>query len=298
MKILLTGGAGYIGSHTAWAAVDSGINVVILDNLSTGILENCPPQAAFYEGDVGNAALLDRLMSENKFDAVLHFAGSIVVPESVADPLTYYRNNVTNSLTLIDACVRHDIPKFIFSSTAAVYGIPEQGTVYEDTVTCPINPYGNSKLMVENILRDVSASCGLQTGTLRYFNVAGADPQGRTGQSSPKATHLIKVAVQYLLGKQDHISLFGEDYPTPDGTCIRDYIHVSDLATAHLAVLEALRKNPENLTLNCGIGRAFSVREVLETVAKVANRPLSIVSAPARPGDHPLWSQMRTGFGR
>jgi len=287
MKILLTGGAGYIGSHTAWEAIDSGIEVVILDNLSTGICENCPPKAKFYEGSVGDAALLDQIFSKEDFDAIIHFAGSIVVPESVENPVLYYQNNVSNSIVLIDTCVRHNVKDFIFSSTAAVYGAPESDTVYEDTPTSPINPYGWSKLMIEQVLRDVSAAHDLNVGILRYFNVAGGDPKGRTGQSTPDATHLIKVAAQHAVGLCDQIYIFGEDYPTPDGTCIRDYIHVTDLARAHLSVLSAIEKRGESLTLNCGIGDGFSVKEVLETVEKAAGKKLNIISAPKRAGDPP-----------
>lgn len=287
MKILLTGGAGYIGSHTAWEAIDAGIEVVILDNLSTGVQRNCPSDAKFYEGDVGDASLLDRIFSKEHFDAIIHFAGSIVVPESVEKPIDYYQNNVSNSLVLIDACVRYNVKNFIFSSTAAVYGAPETDTVYEDTPTNPINPYGWSKLMVENILRDVSAAHGLCIGVLRYFNVAGGDPKGRTGQSTPDATHLIKVAAEHAIGSRDKIYIFGEDYPTSDGTCIRDYIHVTDLARAHLSVLSTIKANSENLILNCGIGRGFSVKEVLETIERVADKKLNIIPAPRRAGDPP-----------
>ena len=287
MRILLTGGAGYIGSQTAWEAIDSGVKVAIIDNLSTGVRENCPPDATFYEGDIGDAALLDRIFSENTFDAVLHFAGSIVVPESVEKPGEYYHNNVSNSITLINACIKHNVKRFIFSSSAAVYGIPSSDTVYEDTPTKPINPYGQSKLMVEDILHDVSAAHGLCFGALRYFNVAGADPKGRTGESPPDATHLVKIAAQHATGLRDQIYIFGDDYPTPDGTCVRDYIHVADLARAHLSVLDAIEQRNENLVLNCGIGRGFSVKEVLETVEKAANKKLNIIPAPKRAGDPP-----------
>ena len=287
MKILLTGGAGYIGSHTAWEAIDHGIDVVIIDNLSTGVRGNCPPQAAFYEGDVGDANLLDRIFSENKIDAVIHFAGSIVVPESVEKPAEYYHNNVSNSITLIEACQRHNVNNFVFSSSAAVYGMPDSGTINEDTPTSPINPYGWTKLMVEYILRDVSASSDLRYSALRYFNVAGADPKGRTGESPPHATHLIKIAAQHASGKREQVYIFGEDYPTPDGTCIRDYVHVTDLALAHLAVLKKLEESGENLILNCGISKGFSVREVLTKAEEVAGRPLNIIPAERRAGDPP-----------
>jgi len=287
MKILLTGGAGYIGSHTAWEAIDSGIEVVIIDDLSTGVRENCPKNATFYEGDVGDAVLLDQIFYENTFDAVIHFAGSIVVSESVKDPLKYYDNNVSKSVVLIEACLRHDVRNFLFSSSAAVYGEPDSDTVYEDTPKQPINPYGWSKLMVEKILQDASVAHGLRFGALRYFNVAGADQKGRTGESPPDATHLVKIAAQHATGLRDQIYIFGDDYPTPDGTCIRDYIHVTDLARAHLSVLSAIEKRDENLILNCGIGDGFSVKEVLETVEKAAGKKLNIIPGPKRAGDPP-----------
>ena len=287
MKLLLTGGAGYIGSHTAWEAVDSGVEVVILDNLSTGVRENCPPQAEFIDGDVGDANILERIFSKGEIDAVIHFAGSIIVSESVENPLNYYQNNVSNSIVLIEACIRHNIKKFIFSSSAAVYGIPNSDIVYEDTPTSPINPYGWSKLMVEQILKDVSSAHGLCYGALRYFNVAGADPKGRTGESPLDATHIMKIAAQHAVGLRDEIYIFGEDYLTPDGTCIRDYIHVTDLARAHLSVLEAIEERNENFVLNCGIGKGFSVREVIETAEIAAGHKLNIISGPRRAGDPP-----------
>ncbi|MFP4385775.1 MAG: UDP-glucose 4-epimerase GalE, partial [Alphaproteobacteria bacterium] len=216
------------------------------------------------------------------------FAGSIIVSESVEQPLAYYQNNVAKSVTLIDACLRHNVNDFIFSSSAAVYGIPEGDAVYEDTPTNPINPYGQTKLMVEAILHDASKAHGLRFGALRYFNVAGADPKGRTGESPPHATHLIKIAAQHTAGKRDKMYIFGEDYPTPDGTCIRDYVHVTDLALAHLAVLDTLGSQEENLVLNCGTGHGFSVKEVLDVVKTVADRPLNIISAARREGDPPI----------
>lgn len=287
MAVLVTGGAGYIGSHTVLGLVDRGEDVVVLDNLSTGVRRLVPEAAELIEGDVGDAALLARIFSERTIDAVIHFAGSIVVPESVADPLKYYRNNTANSRTLIEACVAAGVPRFIFSSTAAVYGIPESVPVAEDAVLSPISPYGASKLMTEWMLRDTAAAHDLSYVALRYFNVAGADPDGRSGQSTPEATHLIKVAVQAATGQRDHVSVFGDDYDTPDGTGIRDYIHVTDLAAAHLAALDHLRAGGASQVFNCGYGHGASVREVLDAVQKVAGLTLDIRQAPRRAGDPP-----------
>lgn len=287
MAVLVTGGAGYIGSHTVLGLVDRGEDVVVLDNLSTGVRRLVPEAAELIEGDVGDAALLARIFSERTIDAVIHFAGSIVVPESVADPLKYYRNNTANSRTLIEACVAAGVPRFIFSSTAAVYGIPESVPVAEDAVLSPISPYGASKLMTEWMLRDTAAAHDLSYVALRYFNVAGADPDGRSGQSTPEATHLIKVAVQAATGQRDHVSVFGDDYDTPDGTGIRDYIHVTDLAAAHLAALDHLRGGGASHVFNCGYGHGASVRQVLDAVQRVAGLTLDIRQAPRRAGDPP-----------
>jgi UDP-glucose 4-epimerase len=285
MTILVTGGAGYIGSHMALALADRGEDVVVLDNLSTGLRWAVPPAAELVEGDIGDEVLLDGLMRSRRFDAVVHFAGSIVVPESVRDPLAYYLNNTVKSRALLAATVRAGIPRFIFSSTAAVYGNPVSQPVYEDDLPSPISPYGSSKLMTEWMLRDVHAAHGLQYVALRYFNVAGADPQGRTGQSTPRATHLIKVACQAALGQRDGLEVFGTDYPTPDGTCLRDYIHVSDLAAAHVDALAHLRRGGESGIFNCGYGKGYSVLEVIRAVERVTGAPLPVSHGPRRAGD-------------
>ena len=286
-RVLVTGGAGYIGSHVLHALTDAGIPAVTVDNLSTGRRAAVPEAVPLVEGDIGSVDLLERVIREHAVDAVMHFAGSIVVPESVTHPIAYYRNNTLNSLTLLDTCVRLGVDKFVFSSTAAVYGAPETVPVGEDTPTLPINPYGASKLMTEQMLRDVGAAHGLRSVILRYFNVAGADPAGRTGQATPAATHLIKVACQALLGQRPALSIFGTDYPTPDGTCIRDYIHVSDLADAHVLALLHLRRGGESLLLNCGYGRGASVQEVVRTLEKVSGETVPASFAPRRAGDPP-----------
>lgn len=285
MTILVTGGAGYIGSHMVYALVDAGEEVVVLDNLATGFWWAISPQARLVEGDIGDEALLARLLREEKFDAVIHFAGSIVVPESVADPLGYYLNNTVKTRSLIAAAVAAGIPRFVFSSTAAVYGNPSVNPVFEDAVLDPMSPYGRSKLMSEWMLRDTHAAHGLQFAALRYFNVAGADPKGRTGQSTPRATHLIKVACQTALGQRDHLDVFGTDYPTADGTCIRDYIHVSDLVAAHLDALRYLRAGGESGIFNCGYGRGFSVLEVARAVERASGRKLDLRLTGRRAGD-------------
>lgn len=284
--IIVTGGAGYIGSHAVWALIDAGANVTIIDNLTTGHRWAIPGQAEFCEGDVGDISFLNEVLSARDYDAVLHFAGSVVVPESVENPLKYYRNNTAATRTLLEAVVTNAVPYFIFSSTAAVYGVPDVSQVSEETPKNPINPYGMSKLMSEAMLADVSAAHGLSYAALRYFNVSGADPQGRTGQSTDGATHLIKVATEAALGKRDGVAIFGTDYPTADGTGVRDYIHVWDLVTAHVAALEYLMSHPgENLTMNLGYGRGYSVREVLQAVEKVSGVTLNISEEPRRVGD-------------
>ncbi len=285
MTVLVTGGAGYIGSHMVYTLVDAGERVVVLDNLTTGFDWAVAPGAKLVTGDIGDQALVARIIKEHGVDAIIHFAGSIVVPESVADPLGYYRNNTVNSRALIECAVQGGVKNFIFSSTAAVYGNPARVPVAEDDPTIPMSPYGSSKLMTEVMLRDAGMAYGLQYVALRYFNVAGADPQGRTGQSTKGATHLIKVAVETALGEREKIDVFGTDYETPDGTCIRDYIHVSDLARAHLEALSYLRGGGASVTLNCGYGRGFSVLEVIDTVKRVSGVDFKVVLAGRRPGD-------------
>jgi UDP-glucose 4-epimerase len=285
MAVLVTGGAGYIGSHMVYALADAGEDVVVLDNLSTGFRWALPDKVPLYEGDTGDATLALEIIARHDIDAIIHFAASIVVPDSVADPLGYYRNNTANTRTLIEAAVKGGVKHFIFSSTAAVYGNPETVPVAEDAPTMPMSPYGWSKLMTEIILRDTAHAHPLRYAVLRYFNVAGADPQLRTGQSTPAATHLIKVAVQTALGMRKKMDVFGTDYPTPDGTCIRDYIHVSDLVAAHSDALGYLRGGGQSVTLNCGYGRGFSVLEVIETVKKISGIDFRVELAPRRPGD-------------
>lgn len=289
-SVLVTGGAGYIGSHAVLALVDAGWPVAVIDNLVTGFRFAIPEGVAFYEGDIADADLLGRIFAEQNTRAIMHFAGSVVVPESVSDPLKYYDNNTAKSRALIAAAVQAGVPHFIFSSTAATYGIPDVAPgspgVSEDTPQRPINPYGWSKLMTERMLADVAAAHPLNFGVLRYFNVAGADPHGRSGQSTAGATHLIKVAIEAALGKRESVSVFGTDYDTPDGTGVRDYIHVSDLAAAHVLTLEALMADPAgSLTMNCGYGRGFSVGEVLDAVDRVTNRQLDRRIEGRRAGD-------------
>jgi UDP-glucose 4-epimerase len=284
--VLVTGGAGYIGSHVARQLAERGERIVTLDNLSTGF-RSAVLHGAFVQGDTGDAALVSQVLAEHAIDTVMHFAAHIVVPESVADPLKYYRNNTANTRTLLECCVAAGVRHFVFSSTAAVYGIPAGGLAGEDTPTAPINPYGWSKLMSERMLADVAAASPMRYVALRYFNVAGADPGGRIGQSTPEATHLIKVACEHVVGKRGRIEIFGTDYDTPDGTCVRDYIHVEDLAAAHLRALDYLRAGEASTTLNCGYGSGFSVRQVLDQVARVAGRPLTTVESPRRAGDPP-----------
>ncbi len=284
--ILVTGGAGYIGSHVARQLGERGEKLVTLDSLSTGF-RGAVLHGEFVRGDTGDEALVARVLAEHKVDTVMHFAAHIQVPESVAKPLKYYRNNTANTRTLLECCLAAGVKHFVFSSTAAVYGMPASGTASEDSPTVPINPYGWSKLMSEQMLRDVAAVNPLRYVALRYFNVAGADPGGRIGQSTPEATHLIKVACEHATGKRGQVSIFGTDYGTPDGTCVRDYIHVEDLAAAHLQALDYLRHGGASATLNCGYGRGFSVREVLNAVARASGARLSIAEAPRRAGDPP-----------
>jgi len=286
VPVLVTGGAGYIGSHAVLALKDAGWPVAVIDNLTTGFRFAVPEGVPFYEGDIADAALLARIFAEQGTRAVMHFAGSIIVPESVDNPLKYYHNNTANSRSLIAAAVAAGVPHFIFSSTAATYGIPAVSPVTEDSAKLPINPYGMSKLMTEIMLGDTARAHPLNFCALRYFNVAGADPQARTGQSTAGATHLIKVAVEAALGKRDSVAVFGTDYATPDGTGVRDYIHVSDLAAAHVLALEALMAEPaRSLTMNCGYGRGFSVLEVLDAVDRVTNHTIHRQIEGRRAGD-------------
>ena len=286
LPVLVTGGAGYIGSHAVLALLDGGWPVAVIDNLTTGFRFAVPEGVPLYEGDIEDQDLLARIFAEQGTRAVIHFAGSVVVPESVENPLKYYHNNTAKSRALIAAAVAAGVPHFIFSSTAATYGIPEVSPVSEDTPQSPINPYGWSKLMTERMLADTAFAHPLNYCALRYFNVAGADPQGRSGQSTAGATHLIKVAVEAALGKRDHVSVFGTDYDTPDGTGVRDYIHVSDLAAAHVLALEALIAEPLGaLTMNCGYGRGFSVLEVLDAVDRVTNLTIERRLEGRRAGD-------------
>jgi UDP-glucose 4-epimerase len=285
MSILVTGGGGYIGSQMAYQLVDSGERVVVIDNLSTGFDWAIPPGVPAVTGDVGDASLLHSIIAEHRVSAMIHFAASVVVPESIADPLRYYRNNTANSRTLIEAAVRNGVEHFIFSSTAAVYGEPDEIPITEDAPTRPMSPYGSSKLMAEIMLRDAARAHGLRYMILRYFNVAGADPQLRTGQSTRGATHLIKVAAETALGLRPKLEVYGTDYPTPDGTCIRDYIHVGDLAAAHSDALRHLRNGGDSLTLNCGYGRGFSVLEVIDAVKRASGVDFRVDFAARRPGD-------------
>ncbi len=283
--VLITGGAGYVGSHAVLALHDVGRSVVVLDNLSSGRRAAVPDGVPLLVGDAGDSALVEQTLQKYAIGAVMHFAGSIVVPESVERPLDYYRNNTLVSHALISACVRAGVDRFVFSSTAAVYGMPDRMPIDEEASTAPITPYGASKLMTEWMLRDAAAAHGLRPVVLRYFNVAGADPALRSGQSAPVATHLLKIAAQVATGRRAEMHIFGDDYPTPDGTCVRDYIHVSDLAAAHLAALEHLEQGGAPLTLNCGYGQGYSVRAVLNAVERVLGRPLPTRMAGRRPGD-------------
>lgn len=285
MTVLVTGGAGYIGSHMVLALTDAGQDVVVLDNLSTGFAWAIAPQAKLVEGDIGDEDLVAKLIHDHKINDIVHFAGSIVVPESVVDPLGYYLNNTVKSRSLMAAGVKAGVKNFIFSSTAAVYGNPEAQPVFETAKPAPISPYGTSKLMTELMLHDSHVAYGLNYVALRYFNVAGADPKGRSGQSTPRATHLIKVACQTVLGQRASMDVFGTDYPTPDGTCLRDYIHVSDLISAHMDALAHLHRGGESGIFNCGYSKGYSVLEVIKAVEKAAGKPVQHKLVPRRAGD-------------
>ena len=286
LNVLVTGGAGYIGSHAVLALLEAGHHPVVIDNLVTGFRWAVAKDAVFFEGDISDTELIQRIIHEQGIDAIMHFAGSVVVPESVQDPLKYYDNNTVKSRSLIASAISHGVRHMIFSSTAATYGIPESSPVHEDMPTIPINPYGTSKLMTEMMLRDVAAAHDFNFCALRYFNVAGADPLCRTGQSTVGATHLLKIAVEAALGKRASVSVFGTDYATVDGTGVRDYIHVSDLASAHVIALEALVADPaRSHTLNCGYGHGYSVMQVLDAVDRVTNNKLARKMEGRRAGD-------------
>ena len=285
-SILVTGGAGYIGSHVVRQLLERGERVVVLDNLSTGY-RSAVLGAPLVVGDTGDRAVVDRVLAEHAVDTVMHFAAHTVVPESVSNPLKYYGNNTCATRNLLECCDRAGVGQFVFSSTAAVYGIPAEGLAREDSPTAPINPYGLSKLMSEWMLRDLASATGLRYVALRYFNVAGSDPGGRVGHTAPQATLLVKVACQHAAGVRPELAIFGTDYPTPDGTGVRDYIHVEDLASAHLSALDHLRRGGGSATLNCGYGHGYSVREVIDMVARVSGRPLNVVERDRRAGDPP-----------
>ena len=284
--ILVTGGAGYIGSHVVKQLGAKGEKLIILDNLSTGFSDSVL-HGEFIEGDTGDTELVSNILREHDIEAVIHFAAHTIVPESVENPLKYYGNNTCKTRNLLQCCQQAGVSHFIFSSTAAAYGIPKDTFCSEDTVTSPINPYGTSKLMSEMMLRDLSAASSLRHVILRYFNVAGSDPEGQIGQSTQKSTLLIKVAAEVAVGKREKLLVFGDDYPTPDGTGVRDYIHVSDLADAHIQALDYLRKGGESTLLNCGYGHGYSVREVIDAVNRVNGTPITIEQHPRRAGDPP-----------
>jgi UDP-glucose 4-epimerase len=285
MTVLVTGGAGYIGGHMVLALLDAGEKVVVLDDLSTGFRSAVLPPAKLVIGDFGDMGLVEKILREHNIDAIAHFAAKIVVPESVSDPLRYYLNNTAKARNLLECATGHKIKNFIFSSTAAVYGEPQNSPIRETDPLVPINPYGRSKLMTEWMLQDAGKAHGLNYVILRYFNVAGADPKGRLGQSTPQATHLIKVAVQAALGFRPGLEVFGDDYPTKDGTCIRDYIQVTDLVAAHLMALDHLRKGGESLICNCGYGKGFSVFEVIDVVKDVSGIDFKVRISGRRSGD-------------
>ena len=288
VPVLVTGGAGYIGSHAVLALRDAGWPVAVIDDLSNGTRGVVPDEVPFFEGSIADTALVDRVLQGERIGAILHFAGSIVVPESVDKPLEYYANNTLASHALISAAVAAGVPHIVFSSTAAVYGEPERVPIEEDDIKLPINPYGASKLMTERMLADAAAACPFNYCALRYFNVAGADPDMRAGQVGKGSTHLIKVAVEAAVGKRDHVAVFGTDYATPDGTCVRDYVHVTDLAAGHLIALERLIERPQdNVILNCGYGQGLSVLEVLDALDRVVGKPVPRREMPRRPGDAP-----------
>jgi UDP-glucose 4-epimerase len=285
MSVLVTGGAGYIGSHMVHALVEAGERVVVVDNLSTGFSNFLPQDVPLFIGDAGDENLVEGVITQHQVESIIHFAGSVVVPDSLRDPLGYYRNNTMTTRSLLNAAVRAGIARFIFSSTAAVYGNPDSVPVPEHAPTRPLSPYGSSKLMTEIMLHDVASAHGMNYVVLRYFNVAGADPLARMGLATVGATHLLKIAVEAATGQRPKIDVYGTDYPTPDGSCIRDFIHVSDLAQAHRAALSYLRGGGHSMTLNCGYGRGYSVLETIEAVRRVSGRNFAVQYAPRRAGD-------------
>jgi UDP-glucose 4-epimerase len=285
MTVLVTGGAGYIGSHMVLALAEAGESVVVIDNLSTGFSTSLPEGVPLFIGDAADENLVEGVIAAHGVESIVHFAGSVVVPDSMRDPLAYYRNNTMTTRSLLNAAVKSGVNRFIFSSTAAVYGNPERMPVTEDAPTRPLSPYGSSKLMTEIMLHDVAAAHGMNYVVLRYFNVAGADPQARIGLATAGATHLLKIAVEAATGQRAKIDVYGTDYPTPDGSCVRDFIHVSDLAQAHRAALSYLRAGGASTTLNCGYGRGYSVLETIEAVRRVSGRNFAVQTAPRRPGD-------------
>jgi UDP-glucose 4-epimerase len=285
MTVLVTGGAGYIGSHTVRALTDAGESVVVIDNLSTGFSQFVPEGVALFIGDAADENLVEGVISAHQVETIIHFAGSVVVADSMRDPLAYYRNNTMTTRCLLNAAVKCGVNRFVFSSTAAVYGNPDHVPVPEHAPTRPLSPYGSSKLMTEIMLHDVAAAHGMNYVVLRYFNVAGADPQARIGLATVGATHLMKIAVEAATGQRAKIDVFGTDYPTPDGSCIRDFVHVTDLAQAHRAALSYLRGGGTSMTLNCGYGRGYSVKETIEAVRRISGRNFAVQYAPRRPGD-------------
>ena len=285
MTVLVTGGAGYIGSHTVRALTDAGESVVVIDNLSTGFSQFVPEGVALFIGDAADENLVEGVISAHQVETIIHFAGSVVVPDSMRDPLAYYRNNTMTTRSLLNAAVKCGVNRFVFSSTAAVYGNPDHVPVPEHAPTRPLSPYGSSKLMTEIMLHDVAAAHGMNYVVLRYFNVAGADPQARIGLATVGATHLMKIAVEAATGQRAKIDVFGTDYPTPDGSCIRDFVHVTDLAQAHRAALSYLRGGGTSMTLNCGYGHGYSVKETIEAVRRISGRNFAVQYAPRRPGD-------------
>ena len=288
MTVLVTGGAGYIGSHMVWELLDNDCDVVVVDNLVTGMDWLVPEQVPFVKGDVGDQRFMENVIAKYDVETIIHFAGSVVVPESMQNPLKYYENNTNASRNLIAAAVNSGVEQFIFSSTAAVYGTPSMtGPITENAILNPMSPYGTSKLMTELMLRDVADAYGMRYVMLRYFNVAGCDLKGRTGQSTPGATHLIKTACETAAGKHQAMHIFGHDYDTPDGTCVRDFIHVNDLVNAHYTALRFLRAGGRKFTANCGYSKGYSVKQVVDAVTRISGKEFPVIFGERRPGDIP-----------